>query len=179
MFALPAAGLAQKFETNPYAGGFFPGKWADVNEFKNRGLWGVKGGYFLTDNLEVEGNFGYINHFDLVGNDTKTRGILWDANGSYNFPRQFGRWRPYATFGLGGLTANTSGATALFTPSNAVKDGDTFLALNYGGGMKALRLWGPMGVRADVRGRTLPDVYNRGTSWLEVTGGLTFAWGER
>ena len=36
-------------------------------------------------------------------------------------------------------------------------DGDTFLTFNYGGGVKAMNLWGPMGVRADIRGRTIPN----------------------
>jgi len=35
------------------------------------------------------------------------------------------------------------------------------------------------GYRADVRGRTLPRFYGFRFSWLEVTAGLTFSWGER
>jgi hypothetical protein len=58
-------------------------------------------------------------------------------------------------------------------------DGDTFFAVSYGGGVKALNLWGPMGVRADIRGRSLPNFFGNSVTWLETTGGLTFSWGER
>ena len=171
--------FAQKFEIHPYAGGFFPGKWADVSKFKSQGLYGLKGGLFLTETIEVEGNFGYINHFDFAGNDTKTRGTLWDMNGSYNFTQRYGGLRPYATFGLGGLTTHTDGPEAVFNERLLVHNHDNFLSVNYGGGVKTLRLWGPMGLRADMRGRTLPRLYGEKISWLEITGGLTFIWGER
>jgi hypothetical protein len=51
--------------------------------------------------------------------------------------------------------------------------------MNYGGGFKGLRIWGPLGFRADVRGRSLPNFYGHGNHWLETTGGITLAWGER
>jgi len=36
-----------------------------------------------------------------------------------------------------------------------------------------------MGLRADIRGRTIPNFLGNSTSWPELTGGLTFTWGER
>ena len=56
LLCITAPAFAQKFEVSPYAGGFFPGKWANVSEFKNSGLLGVRGGVFLTNTVEVEGN---------------------------------------------------------------------------------------------------------------------------
>jgi hypothetical protein len=60
-----------------------------------------------------------------------------------------------------------------------MEDGDTFLAVSYGGGFKGINLWGPVGLRFDVRGRSMPNFYGNSMSWLETTGGLTFTWGER
>jgi hypothetical protein len=67
------------------------------------------------------------------------------------------------------------------TPARTLilEDGDTFLALSYGLGVKALNLAGPLGFRADFRGRSLPNFFGNSVSWLEMTGGLTFTWGER
>jgi hypothetical protein len=67
------------------------------------------------------------------------------------------------------------------TPARSLvmEDGDTFLAISYGGGVKALNLVGPMGVRADFRGRSMPNFFGNSVTWLEMTGGLTFTWGER
>jgi hypothetical protein len=36
-----------------------------------------------------------------------------------------------------------------------------------------------MGVRADFRGRSMPNFFGNSVSWLEMSGGLTFTWGER
>jgi hypothetical protein len=80
----------------------------------------------------------------------------------------------------GGFVFDANG-NAVPNPARSVvmNDGDTFLTLNYGGGVKAMNLWGPVGLRADVRGRTIPNFYGETTSWPEVTGGITFTWGER
>jgi hypothetical protein len=127
-------------------------------------------------------------------------GVLYDVNGSWNFgTRQFlnARVSPFISIGAGGLTANVrhgnsvniqgggfvfdANGNAVANPARSVmmNDGDTFLTLNYGGGVKAMNLWGPVGLRADVRGRTIPNFYGETTSWPEVTGGITFTWGER
>ena len=58
---------AQSVELYPYAGGFWPSRvddWGN-NKLKSEGIYGLKGGLFLTENAEVEGSFGYINHFEM------------------------------------------------------------------------------------------------------------------
>ena len=58
---------AQSVELYPYAGGFWPSRvdnWGN-NKLKSEGIYGLKGGVFLTENAEVEGSFGYINHFEM------------------------------------------------------------------------------------------------------------------
>ncbi len=180
--------FAQKFEVSPYAGGFFGANYADSGvSLKKEGVYGARGGFFLTKSIEAEGNVGYMNHFEFENaGHTKTRAWLWDANGTYHFfSSRLGKLTPYATAGVGGVTLNTVDADRAVLPigktgqSFTVKDRDTFLSVNYGGGIKGIRLWGPLGFRADVRGRTLPNFGDRNNTWLETTGGLLVSWGER
>lgn len=169
--------LAQKYEINPYAGGFFPDQF-NLGKLKSDGLYGVRGGYFLTKNIEVEGNLGYINHFQLQSTEGKTRAWVWEGLGAYNL--DLGRLQPYASAGIGGVTArNTSSTAPGVEPAITIEGGDTFFAFSYGGGVKANRLWGPVGLRADVRGRTLPNFFSGNTTFLELTGGINLTWGER
>ena len=138
--------------------------------------------------------------------DTKVRSLLWEASGSYNFgQRKVGaRWTPYVTLGLGGMTARLKNADSVFVtgggfivnplratfPSSpaliqnparqiVMDNNDSFFTISYGGGIKAMKLWGPAGFRFDVRGRTIPNFYSEGVTRAEYTGGLLFAWGER
>jgi hypothetical protein len=127
------------------------------------------------------------------------RASIWEAEFSYNFGKRsmFGSSiKPYVVFGAGGLTAtvkengtfvlNTRLDTLPFGPGNApflvandVLGNDTFFTISYGGGLKAERLWGPMGVFGDFRGRTIPNFFDSAFNWPEVSAGLTFSWGER
>ena len=203
---------AQQVEIYPNAGAYWPSK-TDFGKIKADGIYGIKAGTFLDQNVELEGSFGYLNHFEngslanplnpVFGIPTRgVYGLLYDVNGAWNFGSRslFGhRVSPFITLGAGGLTAYVKHADSVdiigggFTGFNAVtgqpipntarrvvmEDGDTFLTFNYGGGVKAMNLWGPMGVRADIRGRTIPNWYGQTMNWPEVTGGVVFTWGER
>jgi hypothetical protein len=70
-------------------------------------------------------------------------------------------------------------AHLLLGTSTPLKDNDSFLQFSYGGGVKAIRLWGPIGLRADFRGRTLPNFYGSSLTFFEATGGFNIIWGER
>jgi len=59
-----------------------------------------------------------------------------------------------------------------------VADNSAFFSVNYGGGIKATRLWRPMDLRVDVRGRTFPNFRHNALTWPEATAGLTFTLGE-
>jgi hypothetical protein len=103
------------------------------------------------------------------------------------------------TFGVGVLHANVVDAnsvlihatkylrdplTGLVVPSpvgaTTLTDGDNFFDFSYGGGVKAMNVWGPMGLRADIRGRTFPNFFGKTLNWLpELTGGVIFTLGER
>jgi len=177
--------LAQQFEINPYAGGFLPGTWGDAGNIKKDGIYGVRGGVYLMDFVQLDGTFGYINHFKFKNTpDPATRAYLWDVNGSlslrgYNIPYVKKTAEPFVTLGLGGLSTGVHDSSGANFQAAPIKDGDTFLTFNYGGGFKAVRLWGPFGLRADFRGRTLPNFYGHSLTWFEPTGGINFMWGER
>jgi hypothetical protein len=63
--------------------------------------------------------------------------------------------------------------------NDVLDGGDTFFTFSYGGGLKATRLWGPMGVFGDFRGRTVPDFFGHANIWPELSAGLNFSWGEK
>src|SRR5262249_32676886 len=81
--------------------------------------------------------------------------------------RQFlnARVSPYLVVGAGGLTADIRDASAAFVngggtataPGRVLHDHDTFFTVNYGGGVKVMNVLGPIGFRADVLGRTIPN----------------------
>jgi len=199
-----APALAQKWEVEPYAGGLWLTNFNNVLDFRNPGIFGVKGGGYLTDHFMLEGNVGYLNQFTFGGYDYKSHGLLYEVAGSYNFfGNRLGGVFPFVTLGLGGLSVgneslingNDSNAAVYVVPlavpvftgspiprtldALVVEDGDTFFNFSYGGGVKAARLWGPMGFRADVRGRTMPNFFGKTVNSFELTGGLLFSWGER
>jgi hypothetical protein len=41
-----------------------------------------------------------------------------------------------------------------------------------------MNLWGPLGFRADFRGRILPNFHQSTSTWPELTGGVLFSWEE-
>lgn len=94
------------------------------------------------------------------------------ANLVVSFPVQ--KTVPYATFGAGLIT--TRGA------ETELRDIGLRFNINYGGGLKIPNLAGPLGVRVDVRGYTVPRVsvgpLNLQTrlNFLESTVGLLFSW---
>ena len=195
-FGFFAASLqAQDAEIFGYAGGFWPDK-TPIGQLRHGGIYGVKGGWWVDEHFEFEGNLGYINHFD-VRTDLNTgvglfgrppiRALVYDVSGSWNFAAHSLRGThltPYVTAGAGALTALVRNVDSVFIlrgPGRRIvmDDGDTFLTVTYGGGLKALDLWGPMGLRADVHGRSMPNLFGHAVNWPEATGGVTFSWGER
>jgi len=117
-------------------------------------------------------------------------GFLYDVNAAWNFgQRQFlnARFSPYLVVGAGGLTSEIRDGSAAFVngggtatgPAHVLHDRDTFFTVNYGGGLKVMNVLGPIGFRADVRGRTIPNFFRQTMNWPEVTGGLLLSWGER
>jgi hypothetical protein len=203
-------GHHHQIEIHPNAGFFWP-RQTDSTHMRDEGIYGLKASAALTNNIQVEGNFGYINHFESRFAPTKVdqsfgipartiHALLYDINGVFEFGKHqiLGNGvMPYLTAGLGGLstevrqdvaavtggqfyTQNSTGAVVLDTGRKViVADNTPFFTVNYGGGIKADRLWGPMGVRVDVRGRTFPNFRGETLTWPEASAGLTFTFGER
>jgi hypothetical protein len=119
---------AQRAEIYPNAGFFWPDTMNNGQQFKSDGIYGMKGGVFLDQNVQLEGSFGYINHFELrqppnsfnpgFGITQPTIfGVLYDANATYNFgERQFlnKRISPFVSVGAGGLTAQVRHGNSAF-----------------------------------------------------------------
>lgn len=202
----------RQVEIDPYLGFFWPGH-TDSTNMRDSGIAGIRASTGLSDYFEVEGNFGYINHFEskFVPNDLDqsfgvpvhtVHGLLYDVNGVVTFGKRpvFGsRVNPYVTFGAGGLSTKVrhgsaqlvggqvytidpaTGSVVLNTSQrqDVVADNTPFFSFNYGGGLKTTNIWGPMGVRLDVRGRTLPNFFSDSLTWLEASGGLTFTFGQQ
>jgi hypothetical protein len=177
-----ASAWAQRAEIYPNAGFFWPDTMNNGARMKSDGIYGVKGGVFLNQNVQLEGSFGYINHFELrqpIPSPMSARAFLYDVNGVYNFgQRQFlnARISPFISVGAGGLTSYIPDASTALVKAD---DTETFFNVNYGAGLKFLNVAGPLGLRFDVRGRTLPNFFGETTTWFEPTAGLTFSWGER
>jgi hypothetical protein len=175
-------------------------------DFRNPAVYGLKGGAFISDSFLIEGNLGYVNQLKPRSDfDPDISALQYEVLGSLNlFPWNWAGIYPYVSAGVGAVTINTSneldmngGDTSVFpvrvvprpvgggiffreTVQLEMTDGDTFFNFSYGGGLKAQRLWGPVGLRADFRGRTMPNFYNSQlVNAFEMTGGLLFSWGER
>jgi hypothetical protein len=206
VLAMPS--FAQKWEVYPYAGGSFTGDFRahpdQIEKFSlvNPGMFGVRGGFFATETLQIEGNFGYMNQFKIRnGLDPTIRAFQYDGGVLYNFSR-VSRFSPYVAGGVGAMTLSVSDSADVIDDGVAiypvpvppfsvggpilatsrpftVEDGDTFLSFTYGGEIKFERVWGPLGFRVDVRGRTMPNYYGDTVNAFEPTGGILLSWGER
>ncbi len=77
--------------------------------------------------------------------DTKSKAVIYNSNFLLQAPLP--KAKPYGTVGLG----------SIFTFGNGFGDFGSKFAINYGGGVKVLPA-GPVGVRFDVRGYTVPSV---------------------
>jgi hypothetical protein len=179
--------LAQRYEVHPYGGFVWPNH-TNVGAIKDQVIWGVKGGYFFDPSFELEGTFGYLNQFEVRRIDPQSRGWLWELSGDYNFSAK--DWpvarqvTPFLVLGGGAIRTHLHDQDTLGFRANTgrfvnMNDGDSFFTVSYGGGIKSVRLWGPVGLRVEVRGRTLPNYYHSTPTWLEVTGGFNLMWGER
>jgi hypothetical protein len=147
-----------------------------------------------------QSNTGSALAGDLGFPQGSVRANLWEVEYTYNFAKGSllgsSVVRPYLVGSTGGITTNVKSANNnedTFVLSvvpvnngqrrfvaNDVFDGhDTFFTFSYGGGVKGLRLWGPMGFFGDIRGRTIPNFFSSTTTRTELSAGLTFSWGER
>jgi len=205
---LPSSLFAQAGQVDLYGGYFWPADNDAVGKFRGSQMLGVQVGGYVTEAVQLSGNFAWINHFtpkndnlaanlsgDLGFPRNNVRAWIWEPQLTYNFAtnKLGANVVPYASISLGGLTTRiVDGSesvlvpTAVNTPSGIVflprftlNDGDTFLTFSYGGGVKALSVFGPVGFFGDFRGRSIPNFFGEWTNWPELKAGVTFSWGER
>ncbi len=91
-----------------------------------------------------------------------TRGAAYSGNLVLGFPMRTWRAVPFLTAGVGLLGQYGDGPTPV----------GTRFAFNYGGGVKVPRVFGPLGLRLDVRGIRAGVVSNT-LDMLELSAGLT------
>ena len=195
LFVSVDSAFAQTAEFNPYVGFQWPST-SSAGHLRDDGSYGFRVGYFIDPNVEIEGQLGYIPHFKVEGPDQRSRGIIWNMGMSYNFSTDdfpFSRkLAPFFIVDAGGITTKTQGYTYTVPGSIALAGGgsidtvrtievrnkDTFFNVSYGVGVKSVGLWGPMGFRAEVRGRTIPNYYHGAPTWIEGSVGINFVFGE-
>jgi hypothetical protein len=123
----------------------------------------------IEHTLAVMPDFGAPDVLQSLKNGT---GLIYNTNLTLNLP--IGRLVPYATTGIG--LVHSGRVVALFEPGETTPTAQgtfgTRFAYNYGGGIKFVRLAGPLGIRLDARGYTLPGVFSQRLHLFEVSGGL-------
>ena len=130
----------------------------------------VAGGGGLTTSIKHEDDFVLNTRSFFVPNATPAN--LQNNNNLQNA-------LPGLNTTNGVAFVGTPTGTNVFVPNDVLDGKDTFFTFSYGGGLKATRLWGPMGFFGDFRGRTLPNFFGHGNTWPELTAGLNFSWGEK
>jgi hypothetical protein len=151
--------------------------------FGSRGLFGhaikpylVAGAGGITTNLKNGNAFVVNNTFiDVEGVSPATLRAA-QANGTLQ------NFAPGAntTNGVAIVGNSTGTGSTVVVANDVLRNNMTFFTFSYGGGLKLQRVWGPLGFFGDVRGRTIPNLFNgHGTNLLELTAGLNFAFGER
>ena len=168
---------AQDFGITLFGGYNNPGKLTLQNVKSGLQGTGIAGIRFETDFIRVIGmeqTIAVVPDFaapDVLDSIKSGSGFLYSGNLILNAP--VGHFVPYVTAGLG--LVHSGGILGLFqgstTPLFQEKFGTRF-AVNYGGGLKFMSLAGPLGIRIDVRGYTLPDVFSNRLNLFEVSGGL-------
>lgn len=131
----------------PVGAGFVPAKNGSPS-FGNYGF-GTAVTFNLTEWLGVEGEISTMIattsdlQFGDINSKTKAPNMLSYTGSAIISPWTFGRFVPYGAAGLGGLT--------MFARPGLVKDDTTFLAGNFGGGIKWYAKNNKWGLRGDYR----------------------------
>ena len=147
-----------------YTGFQNPGKLTVDNIVRDTKLGAVVGGRISGGKvIGFEQTLAYSPNFLQSGN----RAFNTQSNLVLGIPT--GLITPYGTVGAGLIT----------TSSNSVfnfSDFGTKFTINYGGGIKFNHLIGPVGLRFDARGYTIPKVFNQTLNFVEGTIGIMLSW---
>jgi hypothetical protein len=167
LFSLPSLAAELFF----YVGGVQPG---DINyenvktSLDGSPIYGVRLSTGIVPSFGIEHTLAFSSDFLFPNNDTEvdnTKGFVYNSNLILSLP--LGRVRPYLTAGAGVIHQYGSSELPVGTK----------FALNYGGGLKLPRLFGPLGLRIDLRGYSAGFVSNK-LNLFEVAGGAMLSLGD-
>lgn len=149
--AVPAEMDEESLELSLFAGGFFSG---DTFMGDNPGT-GLRVTYIFTEMFGMEGSLGFIPISSLTIFDGFTyvqldsRAIFYNADAVVHLYNS--RVVPFAAGGVGGMTFRFSERTSNPYAWWGRSRSNTFLSVNYGGGVKVF-ITDSIGLRFDVRG---------------------------
>ncbi|MBM3789554.1 MAG: hypothetical protein FJW35_04285 [Acidobacteria bacterium] len=149
-----------------FAGGTSPGDLeSNIGRIRleNGPIWGFRFSMGFASVLGFEHTIAFSPDYLFPKNQPgvdDANGFIYSSSLIVQIPA--GRVMPYGTFGLGLIWQHGS-------PNLPV--GLEF-AINYGGGVKLARLWGPVGLRLDARGYTVPKVLSTKLNMFELSGGV-------
>ena len=184
---------AQEVQLSPYIGAAFSSKVANTAKFKQSPVYGVRWSVYIIPQFSLEANLGRQNDFRFDGTSGTTHAYHFDFNSLYYFNREgpkaepVTKFAPYVTAGIGMLNVSgnqvftvAGGKVVTTVPAGTTSrtlvlgDGARYLSFNYGGGIQGTRLAGPVGVRFDARGKTVPNLLGGAAHFMEISAGLTF-----
>jgi hypothetical protein len=176
---LSAASSLVAGEVVVYGGVQNPGKltWSSATNIPAAFLDGNRGstmGIRLSAGRVIgfEQSIGYSPKFAKSG----VKAFLMDSN---LLVQARGKVAPYATAGIGFIKTWGQEYSSDLDPAKLAAYAFSFgreLSINYGGGIKLRRVLGPLGFGVDVRGYTVPSVYDGSLNFLQTTIGAVFTW---
>ncbi len=156
-----------------FVGGIKPGKInvaGVTSAFDSSPVYGFRIGLDFLPFLGHEHTIGFSSGYLVptgVSAFTNAKGFVYNSNLVLHV--KVGGVVPFATAGLGLI--HQYGSPGL--------EVGTKFAVNYGGGLKFPRLFGPIGLRFDVRGYTATSFLgSENLNMLEVTGGVLLSFGK-
>lgn len=162
-FYLTLQSMLLSADLTVFAGFQNPGELTVNNVTRNPNSGAVMGGRISFGNL-----FGFEQTFAYSPNFLESGNHSFNAQSNLIVGVPVGHIRPYATAGIGLITNSQS----LF----AFNDLGTRFTVNYGGGVKIRNIAGPLGVRFDVRGYSVPDVFAQTLNFIEASIGIMLSW---
>jgi hypothetical protein len=162
LFWLPAAGAQ---DVTLFLGGAVPGSFSAGNittKLDNGHIWGFRLSTSIVPLFGLEHTVAFSSDFLFPKNaaDIKdANGFVYNSNAILNLP--LGKLSPYGTAGIGLIRQYGSQELPVGTK----------FAVNYGGGLKARRRLGPLGLRFDARGYSV-----KGLNIFEFSAGLLISW---
>ena len=122
--------------------------------------------------IGFEQNLSYSPRFGKPG----VKGFQMDSNLLIQAP---GKVAPYITAGAGFIKTWGQDFPSDLDPAAAIAAAFSFgtkFSINYGGGIKVRRILGPLGFGVDVRGYTVPSVYEGKLNIIQASVGAVFSW---